>query len=115
MTAAVSFGRVAAQGDIMIIKLDEMPDVSSMKEVQPEGDNLIVTHSETGHHHVLEREVAKMYESTDLEAFLVLHDEGTLRHLRDNHTHDSLNLPAGSYRVIRAREYTPEGYRRVQD
>jgi hypothetical protein len=114
MTAR-TFNRVSAQGDIMIIKLDVAPDVTGLTEVQPEGENLIVTHSETGHHHVLERDVAKMYESTDLEAFLVLHDEGTLRHLRDNHTHESLKLPAGSYKVIRAREYTPEGYRRVQD
>lgn len=111
------FNRIAAQGDIMIIKIAELPTDADLTEVQPEGQNLIVTHSETGHHHVMEREAATMFECKDkeLEAFLVVHREAELKHLRPHDTHESIMFGPGTYKIRRQREYTPEGYRRVAD
>jgi len=111
-----TFKKIAAQGDVMIMRVDSF-DRSNLKEVAPEGNHLIVTHSETGHHHVLDRNDASMFENPDneLEAFLTLHRASELTHLRDYDTHESLLLEPGDYRIIRQREYTPEGYRRVQD
>mgnify|MGYP003642380375 CR=1 FL=1 len=112
-----TFNRICAQGDVLIIRLDDAPDLGNVTEVQPEGNHLIVTHSETGHHHVLERESASMFTNNDneLESFLVMHRECNLTHMRAHDTHAPINLPPGNYKVIRQREYTPEGYRRVQD
>jgi hypothetical protein len=58
-----------------------------------------------------------MFECKDdaLEAFLVVHRDAELKHLRPYDTHDSIKLTPGNYKVRRAREYTPEGYRRVAD
>jgi hypothetical protein len=111
------FNCIAAQGDILILKIDELPDVA-LKEVHSEdGYNIIVTHSETGHHHVMEREKVQMFENTDneLEAFLTVHRDASLKHLRDYDTHEPISMGPGNYKIIRQREYTPEGYRRVAD
>ena len=112
-----TFNKIAAQGDILIIRLSDQPDLTNTTEVPPEGDNLIVTHSETGHHHVLDRKDAQMFQNNDneLEAFLVLHRESELTHLRPHDTHEPILLAPGQYKVRRQREYTAEGYRRVQD
>lgn len=111
-----NFIRIAAQGDILIIRSDfEVND--QLVEIQPEGEHLIVTHSETGHHHVLDRKDAQMFENKDnaLEAFLVLHRESELTHLRSYDTHEPILLAPGQYKIRRQREYTPEGFRRVAD
>lgn len=114
---AKKFTKICAQGDVLIIRLDNAPDLTGYTEVPAEGNHLIVTHSETGHHHVLEREAAQMFENKDnaLESFLVLHRGSSLEHLRPHDTHDPIALEPGNYKVVRQREYTPEGYRRVQD
>jgi len=112
-----TFNRICAQGDVMIMRLDETPDLSNCVEVPAEGNHLIVTHSETGHHHVLERDAAQMFDNKDnqLESFLVLTRASELTHLRDHDTHAPIQLNPGAYKVIRQREYTAEGFRRVQD
>jgi hypothetical protein len=111
------FNKVAAQGDLMVMKIDSLPKDVELTEVKPERGQLIVTHSETGHHHVMVPTKAKMYENKDreLEAFLVVSSATTLDHLRENHTHEPLLFNPGVYKIRRQREYTPEGYRRVQD
>ena len=111
------FNVSAAQGDILIIKIDEIPSYANLVEVKPEGENVIVTHSETGHHHVMDRKRVTMFENKnkELECFLVVHREATLDHLRSHDTHESILFSPGKYKIIRQREYTPEGYRRVSD
>lgn len=112
-----TFNRICAQGDVMIMKIDEAPSTEGMKKVDPEGGKLIVTHSETGHHHVLDRDAAEMFQSTDneLESLLFLKRDAELTHLRSHDTHESILIKAGSYKVIRQREYTAEGFRKAQD
>lgn len=112
-----TFNKIAAQGDIMIVKVSELPDQDKLVEVAPEGDAIIVTHSETGHHHVMERDNVTMFECKDneLECFLQVHRHATLQHLRSYDTHEAIIFEPGVYKVHRQREYTPEGYRRVAD
>ena len=109
------FNRIAAQGDIMILKVAELP--TNVDEVESEGNHVIVTHSETGHHHVMEREAVTLFECKDneLEGFLVVHREAELKHLRPHDTHESIMFDPGVYKIRRQREYTPEGFRRVAD
>jgi hypothetical protein len=112
-----TFNKIAAQGDIMIIKVAELPNKDTLQEVSSKGSNIIVTHSETGHHHVMEREKVTMFECKDneLECFLEVHRKAELKHLRPHDTHESILFEPGVYKIRRQREYTPEGYRRVQD
>ena len=110
-----TFNKVCAQGDVYIIKVNmEIP--KNAVEVQPEGNHLIVTHSETGHHHVMVKEKAKMYNLPDsLTSLLVVNESTVLEHQRDYDTHESIMFEPGTYIVRRQREYTAEGFRKVQD
>ena len=38
-----------------------------------------------------------------------------LEHLRSFDTHETIKLPVGTFEIRRQREYTPEGWRRVED
>lgn len=114
------FDRVAAQGDIMIVKVDSLP--KGAVEVEPINGQNIVAHSETGHHHVIDREhegaVTTMYRLPEeiYELFLIVENGPTLlKHERSFDTHEPIQLDPGTYKVRRQREYTPEGYRRVAD
>ena len=111
-----TFKNVCAQGDIYIRRVNmEVP--KNAVEVQPEGKHIIVTHSETGHHHVMEREKVKMYTLPDsiMDCLLVVNDPVALEHLRDYDTHEPIMFEPGTYKVTRQREYTAEGFRKVQD
>jgi hypothetical protein len=110
------FNKVAAQGDVMFIKVDALPP--NAVPVAPEGGRVVVAHSETGHNHVMLAERTQMYSIPDsiMDLFLVVGDEGdVLEHLRPTDTHEAISFDAGIYHVRRQREYTPEGFRRVED
>ena len=118
MTSAAtprSFKVTSAQGDIYITKIKKLP--KGAVEVPVFGNHIVVAHSETGHHHVIEADKATMYKLPDsiTDCLLVINDETALQHLRDYDKHDPLILGKGVYHVRRQREYTPEGYRMVQD
>lgn len=110
------FKTVCAQGDIYIRRVDALP--ANAVEAKPEGGRHIVTHSETGHHHVMEATRVKMFNIPDsiMDIFLVVGEEGaTLEHLRPHDTHAPIAFDSGVYHVRRQREYVPQGYRRVED
>lgn len=109
------FDKMAAQGDLLIRKIDALP-VGLVPE-KPEGDHYIVAHSETGHHHVLPRLDVQCFAGPDpLVSYAeVMGDSADLIHQRPFHTHEGITLGKGVYELRRQREYTPEGFRRVQD
>jgi hypothetical protein len=117
-----AFRKMAAQGDVILRVVDRIP--SDAKPVERKsGAPLIVTHSETGHHHVVRDAGVSMFEDpgNPLIAYLRL-DAGAemhVEHLRPHDTHETLGFvaPAGGacIQIIRQQEYTPEGWRRVQD
>lgn len=110
-----TFKTICAQGDILIRKIDALPD--GLQKHEPNGASIIVTHSETGHHHVMEADRVEMFVCKDnaLECFLVVHRQATLEHLRPHDTHEAIQFEPGIYHVRRQREYSPEGWRRVAD
>jgi hypothetical protein len=110
------FNKVCAQGDVYIRKVNT-PIPPNAVEVKPEGKYVIVTHSETGHHHVMEREKVKMYSLPDsiMKCLLIVNDPVALEHLRDYDTHEPIMFDEGTYEVHRQREYVPEGWRKVED
>jgi len=58
---AKTFTRMAAQGDFVIIRVNDIP--ANVEPVAPENNVYVIAHSETGHNHVMER--------THVEAFKI--------------------------------------------
>jgi hypothetical protein len=110
-----TFKNLCAQGDILIQRIDKMPP--GVVPIAPENGRVIVTHSETGHHHVMLAERTKAFKlpGSIMDIFLAVETGDVLEHLRQHDTHESIRFDAGVYHVRRQREYTPEGFRRVED
>ncbi len=112
---AAKFQRMGAQGDLLLIRVDALPD--GLELATPEKGFHIVAHSESGHCHVVaERSAQLMIDKTNsFIAYLNVLEPCEVEHLREFDTHRSLVLDKGVYEVRRQREYSPEGLRRVQD
>lgn len=110
-----TFKNACAQGDIYIRRVESLPE--NAVRVKPENGVVIVTHSETGHHHVMEADRVEMYSIPDsiMDVLLVVNEPTELRHLREFDTHESIHFDKGVYHVHRQREHSPEGWRRVAD
>lgn len=110
-----TFTNVCAQGDIYITRIAALP--ANSQRVEPESGKCIVTHSETGHHHVMDADTVTMYRLPDsiMGCLLVVEQPTALEHLREFDTHEPILFEPGVYHVRRQREYTPEGFRRVED
>lgn len=109
----------AAQGDCLFRKVRKIP--AGFVKQERKGP-IIVSHSETGHHHVINETDVVTYESkaNPLICYLQMGDVCSfdVEHMRSYDTHETLRL-LGKKNTIwearRQREYTPEGWRRVQD
>lgn len=116
----VTFVNCAAQGDLMLRRIDKLP--AGVKPLAAENGVFVVAHSETGHNHVVAATPTVQWYGTDdpLVSYLEVIEatdatETLLRHLRGYDTHKTIVIPAGVFEVRRQREYTPEGWRRVED
>lgn len=111
---------IGAQGEITIIRIDALPDGVATKPAEKHGDAWIISHSESGHHHVLtggdvmERTEGVRPGMAVLYAIL----ENPERLIQDAAVpHEGYDLPAGIYEFRIAREFDPfaEQARRVAD
>lgn len=106
-----------AQGDILIIPVSRIP--TNAQAAKPEGKYFIIAHSETGHHHVIDRAKAEVYEAADdkfIAYIRALGDGAEIVHQRPFDTHEAVALePNQNYQVRRQREYIAEGFRAAQD
>ena len=111
----ITFNKVCAQGDVFIKRIDSLPEGLSKDEVND--SDYIVTHSETGHHHVMPTKDADFFTAANdpFVLHVVVNNETTLRHLRSFDTHKTISFSPGIYRITRQREYTSEGFRRAID
>jgi hypothetical protein len=115
-----TFNKTAAQGDVFFIRRDKMP--VGVIPAKADKGRVVVTHSETGHDHVmvLDREAipaVEMFNDKDnaLISWLKVNRPTALEHQRPHDTHEPIMFSPGIYEVRRQREYTPEGFRRVED
>ena len=116
-----TFVNCAAQGDLLIRRIESIP--ANAEPVKSEHGQFILAHSETGHNHVVaDRPCVKVYADPNnpFVAYLeVIQNEEAwdvvLEHLRTYHQHESIKIEPGNYEIRRQREYSPEGWRRVQD
>ena len=115
-----TFVNCAAQGDLRIQRIEKLPQ--GVKRVEAEKGVYVVAHSETGHSHVIaERSNVTLYSGDNpMVSYLEVLEatdatEILLEHLRSFDTHETIKLPVGTFEIRRQREYTPEGWRRVED
>ena len=108
-----------AQGDMYLIPISAIPDAAREKPVAAESGKLILTHSETGHHHVvMERPDVRQFAGMDVfRGFLeVGGDEAVeLVHLREHHTHAPQVVSPGAWLIQRQAAYTPKGWEVARD
>lgn len=107
---------IAAQGDLLVVRVDEIPRDAEI--VAAAKGRHIVAHSETGHHHTVAARGARYYAARGdaMTAYLeVTGHHVELRHHRPHDTHETLRIPRGRWMLRRQREYTPQGWRRVED
>lgn len=114
----------AAQGDVLFRRVLSLP-VDAVE--RPRTGPLVVAHSETGHHHAIADRAISHFEvpGDPLVCYLRM-DDGLdpeiggvdVVHHRAWDTHETLRLlgkPGDVWQVRRQREWTPEGWRRVED
>lgn len=106
-----SFNRRAAQGEIQIIRHTEGYKLPTrVKHLEKENNKMIIGHSETGHHHVLERHTDKVFVDENAPAgmrilYAILEEPNALIHERGYDTHNALNLEPGTYEFRIGREF----------
>lgn len=125
-------GKPVAQGEVLIWMKKYAPkpvlDAMSSLKLSPmtlENDQLIVGHSETSHHHVLEPVMETEHISNVVQglidaandSYMLLNAKSDFKlvHLRGTDTHTGFVFPPGEYiRGVRE-EQTVEGWRRTVD
>lgn len=119
------FVKVAAQGEITIVRVGDINSATKLagEPLKPEHGKLIIGHSETGHHHVLEKTkgATVTISGSAPTGMKVLHailtEPNKLIHERGHDTHETIDLAPGEYEFRIAREFDPyaELARRSQD
>jgi hypothetical protein len=102
----LKFKKNAAQGELTITRLARAPkNIGSI--VAPKNGRLIVGHSETGHHHVVDADCAVLTRIDEFTAYLDVKKPTQIDHLREHDTHPSIALQPGMYEFRTGREFDP--------
>jgi len=105
---------IARQGDVLLVrvrsaKAGELVDRDT-------DDSIVLAHGEaTGHRHRIASRAADLYAHPDPQrpTERILRARELVRLLHEEHS--TIELPKGTYRVIRQRSYEPSGIRTVAD
>jgi len=111
---------IGAQGEITIIWIDRVPDSITTQPVETTDAGTIISHSESGHHHLLTG--GDVLERTSdvrpgMRVLYAILDEPARLHQTAQSAHEPYDLPPGVYEFRCAREFDPfaEQARRVAD
>ena len=110
-----TFINSAAQGDILLRRVDKLPE--DITPIPSENGKYVVAHSETLHNHVVQDTGVQLYQAANdpLVMYLVVDNPTELRHERSFDTHAPITIDKGKYEIRRQREYTLEGWRKIED
>jgi hypothetical protein len=102
------------QGDVLIVQVDAIPSDAAPCAV--DGDVILAYGEVTGHAHRLAAGSVKPFAKGGVwepsaERFIQALEGAELLH----EEHSTIKLPAGNYRVVQQREYSPEAIRNVAD
>ena len=102
----------ARQGDVFIERVNFNPRKKTHKVIPRDNGRVILAYGEvTGHAHAVCEPGVELIELENGERFLVSGSGISIQH----EEHATITLPAGNYRVVRQREYSPEEIRNVAD
>ena len=106
--------QMVRQGDVALVRVAEIP--SGAKALAPQARVTLALGEVTGHAHVLVAAPGTTITPFRVEdavdaAFVEIMTEAFLEH----EEHNPHTLPAGTYRIVRQREYSPEAIRNVAD
>jgi len=107
--------KLAFQGDVCFRRVETVP---TKAVAQPRvAGRIVVAHSETGHDHYLDTIGVEAFQEPDRPMVCYLRSTvpAEVKHARAWDTHAPLLLAPGIWEVRREREYTPAGFRRVED
>jgi hypothetical protein len=118
----IDIKKIGAQGDVLFLRVNKLPD-NAQKDIK--FGPAVIAHSETGHHHMAMRVPGVdlfTVPGDPMVCYLQL-DPGMsveIEHHRPWDTHETLRLlgfpkKKTVFEVRRQREYTPAGWRRVED
>jgi hypothetical protein len=123
-------GQPFAQGEVLLWMRKYAPEAvlndvtaTEFKVYEPEDSKVILGHSETGHHHVLEAIEGNVLDAADIRVGVANDNYMTLEikkpcrlvHMRQVDNHEGFLIPPGDYiRRIRE-ENTVDGWVRVAD
>jgi hypothetical protein len=101
-----------AQGEIYARKIDTLPDGLAAFTDRAESGDWIISHSESGHHHLIGAGgVDVMERTTDVPAGMrilyAIVKEPTRLYQDAGNPHEAHDMPAGIYEFRIAREYDP--------
>lgn len=101
------------QGDVLLVAIDTAP--AKAEPVKRSKRGLVLAEGEaTGHAHVITAESAQLVTADEAaELYLLVH--GTEAVALTHEEHATIDVPPGTYRVVRQREYAPDAIRRVAD
>jgi len=105
------FGKTAAQGEVNLTLVDELPD--DLTAFQADGPVYIIGHSESGNHHVLERDAVDMFDGGKTAAgmqilYALVKKPTKVKQLRESKPHETIDLDQGDIvRITPALDYNP--------
>lgn len=88
-------------GELMLIPIESFDMRGSVKK-----SRYIVSHSETGHHHVIAGN-CMVLERDGMDTILELENNSEIEHIKSFDKHDTLPLKRGIYRSLKKQEYDP--------
>jgi hypothetical protein len=105
-----TFDTHAAQGELSIRRISRSEIPAGAKPVSPDGDVFVMGHSETGHHHVLDRAGATVLEHPSPPAgmrilYAFLDEHNALTHQRPFDTHEPFAFTPDVYEFRQNREF----------
>lgn len=105
------------QGDVYLIPIKAVPE--NALPIGPEKGRFTITHSESGHDHVImDRADIRQFSGMDIfRGFLVIEGDepAELIHLREHHTHAPQFIEPGAWLIQRQAAYTPQGWALARD
>jgi len=106
-----NFKKTAAQGEVNIKLIEKLPVGLSLFDA--DGEFYIIGHSESGNHHVLERECVDVFVGEKTTAgmqvlYAIVKEPTKVRQLRDGSPHETIDLDAGDIlRITPSIDYNP--------
>lgn len=88
-------------GELLLLPIES----ADMSAAEPKR-NYIASHSETGHHHVIEGD-CMVLEREGQDTLVSISAATEITHKKTHDRHDSLPLEEGIYKLVKKKEYDP--------